>query len=241
MHRELSNDAILDWTNATPSAGGVRIGVVMATGSSGHEPMLATPSYGLGASPISFERSARMAAVVATLGGAASFALCDVVPASAFAPIDIEITDADHQTQAVDLPETAAETEQARSLAAVIAAIDDEPVEDGVCHRVEPALAAHLEQHGVAGLVEQATRGAVPSRSASLLRLLGRMARIEGNVKRRLVTEGLASAHVEVRDAAIQAVESWEDPELVGLLRQHRDSIAWLDDYAQRVADDLES
>jgi hypothetical protein len=78
-------------------------------------------------------------------------------------------------------------------------------------------------------------------RCAALLRLLSRVSQLDAEQRRSVVRRGLASNSVEIRDAAVQAAETWEDAALAELLRQHRDPVSWLSDYAERVAFDLES
>lgn len=128
---------------------------------------------------------------------------------------------------------------EARSLAALFAAIDEEPVEDGVVHHAEAALAAHIAEFGATALVEHACGTSKAVRSASLLRLLSRVSRLDAEQRRSVVRRGLASNSIEIRDAAVQAAETWEDAALADLLRQHRDPVSWLSGYARRVAADL--
>ena len=54
-----------------------------------------------------------------------------------------------------------------------------------------------------------------------------------------LVEAALDSPDVRIRDAAVQASENWEDPDVLPALQGHRDSVPWLSRYAQGVASDL--
>ena len=54
-----------------------------------------------------------------------------------------------------------------------------------------------------------------------------------------LVRDGLAMDSVEIRDAAIQAAESWGDSELLDVLRSHSETEPWLQQYILDVIDDL--
>ena len=54
-----------------------------------------------------------------------------------------------------------------------------------------------------------------------------------------LVRDGLAKNSVEVRDAAIQAAESWGDSELIEVLKAHSETEPWLRQYLNDVIDDL--
>jgi len=44
---------------------------------------------------------------------------------------------------------------------------------------------------------------------------------------------------LEVRDAAIQAVEYWRDPGLLPILAGHSEPVGWLDEYRRGVVGDL--
>jgi len=126
------------------------------------------------------------------------------------------------------------------AFASLIRALDAEIVEDGEPHPVEDAIGGFVREFGARYLCEALFAAAFrPTRTASFLRLLGRIQIVPSRDRGRLVERGLASTRVEVRDAAIQAVESWHDPALVDLLMSHRDSEAWLADYAKAVAQDL--
>jgi hypothetical protein len=121
------------------------------------------------------------------------------------------------------------------SIAAINALIDDDSVNDGYTHPAESMLDEHIEQFGAAGLIEHAFITASPIRAADLIRLLGRIPEIEVELRRMVVERGLASPHVVVRDAALQAAETWEDDSLVILLRDHRDVIPWLNEYVEKI------
>jgi hypothetical protein len=132
------------------------------------------------------------------------------------------------------LPHTRFPTEL-DSIAAINALIDDEPVDDGYTHSAESVICDHIEQFGASELIEHAFTTASPIRSADLIRLLGRIPEVEVELRRSIVERGLASPHVVVRDAALQAAETWEDASLVALLRGHRDAVPWLAQYAEKI------
>jgi hypothetical protein len=134
------------------------------------------------------------------------------------------------------------EAEVSQPLAAVgsdfeslISGIDAEPVQDGVTHPAEAAVDEFIRKHGSWSALSnlQALDG---GRAASLLRLLGRSSKVEGIARLVAIAIGLASSSVEVRDAAAQAAELWEDPASVPLLLKHRESTPWLAAYIERVA-----
>lgn len=124
-----------------------------------------------------------------------------------------------------------------RELAAEIAT---EPVEDGMSHPAEKFIAAFAEKHGAAG-VRSAIRELGTSRlTADFLRLLGRAARLDGGTRAEILRDALKSSDLEIRDAAVQAAESWNDRALAAILRTHREQVPWFADYLQRVAAELE-
>ncbi len=136
------------------------------------------------------------------------------------------------------LPHTRFPTEFG-SIAAINFLIDDEPVDDGYTHSVESILGDHIERFGASGLIEHALTMASPIRSADLIRLLGRSPGIDVALRRAIVERALASPHVIVRDAALQAAETWEDASLAVLLREYRDAVPWLTQYAEKIVRDL--
>ena len=56
-----------------------------------------------------------------------------------------------------------------------------------------------------------------------------------------MVRAALGHSDVVLRDAAVQAVESWGDPNLIDVLRAHREAEAWLADYIVEVTGDLQT
>lgn len=132
------------------------------------------------------------------------------------------------------LPQTRFPTEL-DSIAAINALIDDESVDDGYTHSTESMLHEHIEQFGAAGLIEHAFTTASPIRSADLVRLLGRIPEIKVDLRRIVVERGLASPHVVIRDAALQTAETWEDAALAVLLKEHRDAVPRLSQYAEKI------
>lgn len=208
-----------------------------ASGSDPGETLLITRSQSLGASSLSFERTVKTAGVVVALAATLTFS-SDAALGAALVPAPLEMP-ARAVAPSADVAMPA--TRQARSLAALFTAIDEEPVEDGVVHRAEAAVAAYLREFGASGIVEHVCGASEASRPASLLRLLSRVTRLDAEQRRAVVRRGLASTNVELRDAAVQAAETWEDAALADLLRRHREPVAWLSEYAQRVAFDLES
>lgn len=131
-----------------------------------------------------------------------------------------------------------------RAVAARIrAALEAEPVEDGYTHPAETDLAEMARNGGQVArdwLSGALAEGGWPrSLAAGLLRLLGRHRIFTGAWRLRVIQLALASSDIELRDAGVQAVESWGDPETVEMLRAHREPCGWLADYIERVIRDL--
>ncbi len=124
------------------------------------------------------------------------------------------------------------------------ASFEENPVEDGMEHPAEEIIASTLAETKVSHVLSWfrafCADASQPSFAASVLRCLGRCERI-GTVTWRvgLVRDGLAMNDVEIRDAAVQAAESWRDVEMVECLRAHDEPEPWLRQYVLDVIEDL--
>ena len=126
----------------------------------------------------------------------------------------------------------------------ILSAIDIEPVEDGFEHPAENLLKEALLSHPretidwFYELISEENNTAVV---ASILKCIGRM---EVGMCEEwgfdLVRKALQHKDVEVRDAAVQVLESWGTEKAIRLLKEHHDDVSWLQDYIDRVARDLE-
>jgi hypothetical protein len=121
--------------------------------------------------------------------------------------------------------------------------IRQEPVLDGINHAGQSILSEAFGRESAAAdrwilaLVQDPTQA---SFAADVLRLLCRFKPRSAGWRRTIVETALRSPSLEVRDAAIQAVESWADRELVGVLRGHAEPDRFLCDYAAQVVRDLD-
>lgn len=121
-----------------------------------------------------------------------------------------------------------------------------EPVEDGMDHEAENTLARALQETGeenvLPWLEEFSTDESSPAFASSVLRCLSRLPH-PGNTawRAKLISTAMAKDDVEIRDAAIQAVEQWEEQALVDVLKAHHEETQWLRDYMQDVIADLDS
>lgn len=119
-------------------------------------------------------------------------------------------------------------------------AFTEEPLEDGVSHRAETILVESLTAPPGDSLFDAVrtycTGASRPSFAAETLRCLGRItAPGTADWRLALVRDALGSPDIEIRDAALQAVEGWEDAALVPVLKSHRESEEWLRDYLREV------
>ena len=124
------------------------------------------------------------------------------------------------------------------------ASFEDNPLEDGMKHPAERIIAEALQTAKdrwiLDWLSDFCTDDARSSFAASVLRCLGRHSNV-GTTSWRvgLIRDSLAIDNVEIRDAAVQAVESWCDRDSLDVLRSHREPEPWLRQYIFDVMDDL--
>lgn len=119
-----------------------------------------------------------------------------------------------------------------------------QPVEDGVAHPAERILARALrigEQAAALDVIGAlCVDTARPGFSAATLRCLGRLTNPGSSAWRAALVGGaLAHTHLEVRDAAVQAVESWGGTDMIDILLAHRECEAWLTEDVREVTQDL--
>ena len=119
-----------------------------------------------------------------------------------------------------------------------------DPLEDGMSHPVEEIIGEALrstEDNPVLDWFRTFSLDAErPGFAASVLRCLGRQT-LPGTDSWRteLVRDGLAVDDVEIRDAAVQAAESWGDRSLVDVMKAHSEAEPWLREYIENVISDL--
>ena len=116
----------------------------------------------------------------------------------------------------------------------------DEPLEDGMTNGAEEIIAAVLEEHGEEAFVDRLLGLSDEVLMADCIALAGRLPPLrDTRLRRRMVAHGLSSDSLRVRDAAIQAVEMWEDRECLDLLEGHEEPEDWLDEYMRQVIEDV--
>ena len=136
------------------------------------------------------------------------------------------------------------ESRQAQLLYRLRAAFESEPFEDGMDHPAEQIIKRALQSSENQQVFDWFENFSLdmghPSFAASILRCLGRQTNLgTSSWRARLVRKTLAVGNVEIRDAAVQATESWNDPELVEILRSHNETEPWLYEYILSVINDL--
>ncbi len=122
-------------------------------------------------------------------------------------------------------------------------AFEAEPLEDGIDHSAEQIIDDALQAvHGRSILV---WLGALsvdverPSLAASTLRCLGRRRLGTTPWRVEIVRSALTADDVEMRDAAVQAAESWGDLGMREVLSSHTEAVPWLRAYIEDVVEDL--
>lgn len=134
--------------------------------------------------------------------------------------------------------------EWTRITANLRAVFEADVLEDGIDHPAEQIIGEVLrsddDQRVLEWLRVLSSDAENPSFAASVLRCLGRQAS-PGTASWRagLVQTGLSMENVEMRDATVQAIESWGERDLVDVLRIHHEPEPWLRKYIQDVIDDL--
>lgn len=120
--------------------------------------------------------------------------------------------------------------------------IKSAPIEDGVTHLAESLLKRVIYQNSDAPdwflLILGEYKLVYPSICASIIRCLGRLNYFNGGVE--IMEVYIKHSDVEIRDAAIRALEHWGGEASIGVLREHHDSEKWLNDYVEQVIKDLE-
>ncbi len=145
---------------------------------------------------------------------------------------------------ATTLQTSVEDREQERLAAMLRSAFETEPFEDGKDHPadqiIEDALRSTEDQRILDWLSAFSLDAAHPSFASSVLRCLGRQAHIGTAAWRAgLVRNALAMVDIEIRDAAVQAAESWGGREIVEVLISHDEPEQWLRECIPEIIDDL--
>ena len=118
------------------------------------------------------------------------------------------------------------------------------PVEAGVTHESERTLARALSNYQnetvLGWIAEFCTDVGRPSVAASILRCLANLhnpGTTEWRIK--LVRDALHTGHIEIKEAAVRAVEHWGGSDLLTVLSSHQEDVPWLREYIEGVIHDL--
>lgn len=123
-------------------------------------------------------------------------------------------------------------------------AFEHEPLEDGILHAAEDIIREALQSPHRRDVLEWVRSFALdtedPVFAASTLRCLARVRSLGvPDWRAKLVQAGLMMDNIQMRDAAIQAAETWGDKEMLGVLQAHAESNSWLRSYVEDVISDL--
>ena len=154
----------------------------------------------------------------------------------------VKVSDIQQQVEQFDLPSS---DEKERFLNSLWDAFEIEPLESGFDHPSEgiirEAMLSMEEEHVLEWLRSVSLDPQHPSLAASVLRCLGRLERPGTELWcAALVRSALGLDEPEIRDAAVQAAESWGGKAVRIVLEAHTDPLPWLDDYIGAVIKDLE-
>lgn len=141
-------------------------------------------------------------------------------------------------------PLVAVSPAKAQLKSALRESFEAEPLEDGMDHSAEEIIEQAFQTGEVSSVLvwlrDFCLDATQPSFAASVLRCLGRQIRPgTDNWRASLVREGLAMNDIEIRDAAVQAAESWGESNLADVLESHSEPVTWLQEYISDVIDDL--
>lgn len=119
-----------------------------------------------------------------------------------------------------------------------------DPLEDGMSHPAEEIIGEALRSMEDKPILDWFRTFSLdaerPSFAASVLRCLGRQTPPGTDSWRtELVRDGLAVDDVEIRDAAVQAAESWGDRNLADVMKAHSETEPWLREYIEDVISNL--
>ena len=122
-------------------------------------------------------------------------------------------------------------------------ALENDPIEDGIDHPAElvidEALQSKDEQRVLEWLKALSVNSRRPGFAASVLRCMGRLRLGTSAWRVEVVRSALAADDVEMRDAAVQAAESWGGREMRNVLRGHSEVVPWLRSYIEYIVRDL--
>ena len=165
----------------------------------------------------------------------------DVTMVTGLFPMHVDIAGFE---KATTLQTPVGNREQERLAVMLRAAFETEPFEDGMDHPadqiIENALRSTENQRILDWFSALSLDAKHPSFASSVLRCLGRQTYIGTAAWRAgLVSNALAMDDIEIRDAAVQAAESWGGQEVVDVLISHDEPEQWLRECIPEIIGDL--
>lgn len=196
----------------------------------------------IGASPLSSAMaSLKMSAMVLAFASSVAFAT-DSALANAICPegsLAIPVVVRVESATVACVVVKSAELRAAQSQ--LVASIKTEPVEDGFLHPAELTMNRIVNQFTAIEIHELVFDDVLRQSpiTASLIQLLGRIDSLQPALRQSIITTGLASDRVDIRDAVVQAAELWGDPAAITLFQNHKEQVGWLENYINHVVRDL--
>ena len=121
----------------------------------------------------------------------------------------------------------------------LIQSLNETPIEDGYQHPAEDIIQDAVDNRlDLANIIQTLfiENYKSPAIAAGLLRCIGRLnykhVRPWGIV---VVLGGIRHDDIEVRDAALRALELWGGLEAIDILRNYTDNVKWLENYAKKI------
>ena len=120
-------------------------------------------------------------------------------------------------------------------------AFENEPFESGITHSIEQIIEhALMDSCTLDWFIEFCTDESHPAFASVVLRCLGHLPDVGHKSWRdELICISLESSDVEIRDAAVQAAESWGGEGIIEILKAHQEPETWIREYIEDVINDL--
>lgn len=118
-----------------------------------------------------------------------------------------------------------------------------EPVEDGFHHPAEAILRSALAENRTevkAWFEKTLAEQGQAALAADLVKCLGRLKPKEvEDWGLEMAQRALGHPVLEVRDSAVQALELWDTPQAIELLKAHQEKVPWLQEYISRLLHEI--
>lgn len=140
---------------------------------------------------------------------------------------------------------SASEQQKMRLRFELYSAFDSIPLESCVDHPADQIIERALREYPRDSILEWLGKFCLDESradfAASVLRCLGRQPNLGTESWRvRLLEAALRTDNLEIRDAAAQTTDMWEDKGMASILRSHEEPVPWLREYIEAVRSNLE-